>query len=175
MPQNKKLIPLAIAAAIVAVGIFCCVLAFIPKSDKITDGQIVAGDDESAIIFDLSADIAAEIQAEATCRPVISDGAVRSFEMRFPLSSKIEELLSTDRNIYFACVDYGNGNVSIPMENIKIVSDESAREYVLTLAPVDSTGVDYRMVQGRTVNFFITERETAGSYALFMASAVCGS
>ncbi len=171
--SKKKTAIVAAAAVLAAVGLLCCIMAFVNRDNNIQLGQVVAIEDESEMFFDLSGDVAAEKEvAEATCKANVSDGMVSSYEMRFSRKEELDEYLAAGENIYFASVDYGSGSVAIPMDNIKILSDITTNEYVLTLVPVDGSAEAARAT-GSEVRFYIAPKGAESSYVLFMAAALC--
>jgi len=170
---RKKVFIIAAAVVIAAAGVLCCVIAYVGKQSGVQPGQIVAISDENDVFFDFEGEIAAEKEAEkATCSAKVSDGKARAFEMRFSRRENIEQLIEGGENIYFASVDYGNGPVAIPMDNVKILTDIKTAEYVLTLVPPGGD-VDANSAAGSDVRFYISSPEAGSSFVLFMASAIC--
>jgi hypothetical protein len=171
--DRKRVFIIAAAVVIAATGVLCCVIAYVGRQSGGQTGQIVAGADEDDVFFDFKGETAAEREAEnATCRAKVTGDKARAFEMRFSRRENIEQYIKGGENIYFASVDYGNGPVAIPMENVKILEDIKTAEYVLTLVPTGGD-VDAGRAEGSTVRFYIASPEAECSFVLFMASAKC--
>ena len=133
--------------------------------------RVIAGDaDETEVLFlDPDQPISAQSTLEAeqiACTPLEKDGGVYGFELRFRQSADLDALLRSGENFYFGMLESGKKKLSVPMEDIRILTDIAAKSFVLTmLVPQDGT-----IHGGRwTVSFYISAREGSASDALFAA------
>ncbi|NLO45443.1 MAG: hypothetical protein GX107_02950 [Clostridiales bacterium] len=169
MDKRKKIF--VFAAAFTAVIVFSCTAAFFVRHSGTDKKQIVATVDESVIFFNFKDDITAARESEnVSCKAVFSDGKAPVFEMRFPLREQIENLLKNSENFYFASVDCGGKLSAVPMDNIKILTNTSSGEYVLTIDPPNKIG---GKPAGCLVRFYISSQGTKEGVVLFMAEAEC--
>ena len=106
-------------------------------------------------------------QEQVQCTALEKDGAVYGFEMRFRQSEDTDALLRAPENYYYGVLTCGKSTVSVPTEEIRILTDIQTKSFVVTLLlPKGET-----LSGGEcTVSLCIAPREAAEKGVLFCVS-----
>ena len=135
-------------------------------ADAPTEQTMIAAD--VTLPADLSAVTAAETLDgdDVTCELLERDGEAIGFEMRFLQSARLDALFADPENMYYGVADCGKEPIGIPMEQVRILTDDRTHEFVLTLL-LPSGG----KLSGSAcaVAFYTAARSSPAENALFCA------
>lgn len=146
-----------------------CLMLLASCAKQAPSPPVIAGEEsETVTAVDLRDIAAAEMldEAQIVCTAKMRDGGVYGFEMRFPRTQHLHELFSDAENLYYGVVSDGGRLLSVPMEQIRILTDETTREFVITLllSEGDTAGGGKS-----TVSFYVAPRDGDPTEALFGA------
>ncbi|MBQ7541614.1 MAG: hypothetical protein IJT44_04915 [Clostridia bacterium] len=132
---------------------------------------VIAGDAEETEVsyIDLDQPISAQATPETdavACKTLEKDGKMYGFELRFPKTLDVDEMLRSEQNYYFGVLQNGKKKLAVPMEEIRILPDVTTKELVATLLVPQGE----KLSGGKwTVSFYVSAREGSAADALFAA------
>ncbi|MCR5485553.1 MAG: hypothetical protein K6F09_08155 [Clostridiales bacterium] len=177
MKKNGKKKIIFITAAVVLLAAAAVILRFtVFNGGGTDDAPVVFGDgEEEEYTFDFSRELAPEKKAgsdKTTCKAVEENGKIKYFEMRFSQRVAIDEELKSAKNMYFASVVYGKKTIAVPAELIKIVTDITTNEYVITFPLPEKYGdITAADLIGCETTFYLAPKDADENRLIFTASA----
>ena len=130
---------------------------------------VIAGEESETVTLEAAREITADDtldEAQITCTVKTRDGKVNGFEMRMPRTAQLHALFASEEHMYFGVVTCGSRRLSVPMEMVRILTDETTHEFVITLL---LAGGDTVSGGACTVAFYVANRDGDPSQALFCA------